>query len=407
MDNYSCGLVPLGSLTDGKPSSVIKSLDQLQGSLFPMRIGARMSFRSQTAMLSDSKYDSTATSSCEVVSKGSAQELDSRLTGAAWRMHCQHKTIMPNNDNKMDNFSSDDYYLEDLGTQLSMIGTYNWSTKEYVLPKAGTQTLMVTEGDYGSRITSTYQYHHFAVGESQIAADATEWVQQNTEENRKLAEKQRQKIEREQAFARQQAARGQQAAQAERAKPANDAPTQAAQRPDSGIFGALLGGVVTGMVDRSTATMKSNATRMGGAGGAFIGAMADSNARTNQTLKADIAKDQGGNAVLNAVTATTQTAVATPGRSGGPGLGGSGGTGGTTEAQNKLISQRCQVESKQDTNQPQIDTLCTQAAYYMCLYKQFKDQAPQLKPQAKQVCQILKATYGGAVCKDPCNEAFR
>ncbi|HCC53363.1 MAG TPA: hypothetical protein DEQ20_00290 [Desulfobulbaceae bacterium] len=260
MDNYSCGSVYLGSIVNGKPSTVIKSLDQLQGSLFPMRLGARMSFRSQSADPSDSKYDSTTTSSCEVVSKGSAQELDSRLTGAAWKIRCQGKTIMPNYDNKMVDSSYDDYYLEDMGTKFSKIGAYNYnqSAREHVLPQAGTQTLMVTEGDYGSRTTKTYQYHHVAVGESQIAADATEWAQQNAEEIRQLVKKE---LQRERAtFAREQAAREQQAAQAaqaERAKPANEPPTQAAQRPGSGIFGALMGRVAAGAGGSGNASMRA------------------------------------------------------------------------------------------------------------------------------------------------------
>lgn len=164
-ENYDCGFfITLGGTTDGKPQRLIKSLDELKGSLFPMRIGARISIRLQTANVSDSKYDATNASSCEVVSKGEAHDLDSRLAGTAWKVHCQNSYSL-RLDNKTKTTESDDYHLENLGVMLSNIGVIDHSKGKAVLPSAGTQTVMIGEGENGYRRTTTYTSYNWTVGD--------------------------------------------------------------------------------------------------------------------------------------------------------------------------------------------------------------------------------------------------
>ena len=161
--SYACGYIYLGSTADGKTNGFIKSIDELKGSLFPMRIGARMSVRTQHAYVPDRKFDSTHASSCEVVSQGPARELHPRLEGKAWKLHCQG-SYSSNYDNKTTATATDDYYLEDLGVMLSAIGVLNMQEKRFVMPQPGQQTVMVVEGEYGSRATTTYASYDWTVG---------------------------------------------------------------------------------------------------------------------------------------------------------------------------------------------------------------------------------------------------
>lgn len=162
-EEYFCGSIRLGRTSDGKPQTQIKSLDELRGSLFPMRIGAKTTIRYQNTYVSDSKYDSTNASSCEVMSKGPANELDARLAGTAWKVHCQSSYSL-SLDNKTKTSETDDFYLEDLGVMLSSIGSFDASKGKAMLPSPGLQTTITSDGDYGTRTTSTYLSHEWAVG---------------------------------------------------------------------------------------------------------------------------------------------------------------------------------------------------------------------------------------------------
>jgi len=163
---YNCGFIRLGYTRDGK-TNLIKTLDELTGSLFPMRIGARSSMRTQTTNLWDSKYVYTSASSCEVVSQRPARELDSRLAGAAWKVHCQ-TSFSSSSDNRTKASEYDDDYLEDLGIRLSDIGAFDAideTTSKVVLPTQGSQTTYMSGGEYASRTTTTFQSYDWTVGE--------------------------------------------------------------------------------------------------------------------------------------------------------------------------------------------------------------------------------------------------
>lgn len=161
-DSYLCGGLSLGA-TDGNTTTLfIKSLDELQGSLFPMRIGNRMSMRYQLAYVADRRFDSTIASSCQVIGQGPASELDPALKGTAWKIRCQGSYTSAY-DNKSTVSEIDDYYLEDLGVNLSAIGQLNFREKKFILPKPGDQTVLVAEGDYGSRTTTTYTSYDWSV----------------------------------------------------------------------------------------------------------------------------------------------------------------------------------------------------------------------------------------------------
>jgi len=162
-DNYICGgFLSLGSTDGNKTTGFIKSLDELKGSLFPMRIGNQMSLRYQTAYVADRRFDSMIASSCQVISQGPASELHPALKGRAWKIHCQNSVTSDYNHKPIES-EADDYYLEDLGVRLSVIGQLNFREKKFILPQPGEQTVLVTEGDYSSRTTTTYTRYDWSV----------------------------------------------------------------------------------------------------------------------------------------------------------------------------------------------------------------------------------------------------
>jgi hypothetical protein len=153
--SYFCG-VYLGSTLDGKSEQFIKSIDELKGSLFPIRIGNRTSVRYRIAYMPNPEFDSTYASSCEVTGQRLAGEVDPRLTGGAWKVRC----LGSNNINgKTYKNEFDDYYLEDLGILLSAIGVSDQRT--FVLPKAGSQTLFKYDDEPESSFTKTTTYGRY------------------------------------------------------------------------------------------------------------------------------------------------------------------------------------------------------------------------------------------------------
>jgi hypothetical protein len=48
---------------------------------------------------------------------------------------------------------------------LSNPGAYDGVNKKIVLPSPGSQTVLVAEGEYGSRITNTYRQHEWSLGQ--------------------------------------------------------------------------------------------------------------------------------------------------------------------------------------------------------------------------------------------------
>ena len=159
--SYGCGFLSLGYTSNDKHTGLIKSIDELKGSLFPMQIGNQLAVRLQFASLTDRKYDSTYARSCQVMSQSQARELDPRLAGTAWKIHCQTSNTIGARAFTSEN---DDYFLEDYGATLSAIGVFDAPNKKFIIPSPGSQTVLLVEGEYGSRITRTYANYDWTVG---------------------------------------------------------------------------------------------------------------------------------------------------------------------------------------------------------------------------------------------------
>lgn len=162
--NYTCGGVGLGSGVGGQLSP-LSGLGPLSGSLYPPRIGAKQ--RIQSEMRSGSNRELLRTTSqCEITGRMEARQLHARLTGTAWVVQCHNElTGIGGADGKPIISDFEDYLLEDLGVLLSAIGQPNMAEKRMFIPAPGSQSVLMTDGDYGARITSTYSSHDWAVGE--------------------------------------------------------------------------------------------------------------------------------------------------------------------------------------------------------------------------------------------------
>jgi hypothetical protein len=151
-------------MADGKTNGYVGRIDELNGSLFPMRIGAKQSLRYYYVYLPDRSYDNNISSVCQVTDRGEARTLNPKLTGVAWRVHCQSSSTF--NQGTSNASESDNYFLEDLGIFLDSIGQYNLTTKKFELPEAGSMGGVIeAPGEYGSRMTTVYKSYDWTVGE--------------------------------------------------------------------------------------------------------------------------------------------------------------------------------------------------------------------------------------------------
>lgn len=142
------GMIPLGSVSkEGQVTTRLKRLDELRGSLFPLRIGAEMTMKFETAYIPDEKYNGIGSYTCKVTAKISANELHPDLTGSAWKIHCDGNRSSNGTTTAVNN---DDYFIEDLGVMRTVIGEFDLEHKSIILPTQGFSFSLVSTGQYGS-----------------------------------------------------------------------------------------------------------------------------------------------------------------------------------------------------------------------------------------------------------------
>jgi tetratricopeptide (TPR) repeat protein len=141
------GLIWVATTQNGEVTQRMKRLDELRGSLFPLHLGAEMSWKFETQYLADEKFNMQGAYSCKVADKISATTLHPKLTGTAWTIHCEGSTVI--NGNKT-TANYDEHYLEDLGVMRTAIGVFDLEHKTNVLPTPGYTYSLTTSGKYGS-----------------------------------------------------------------------------------------------------------------------------------------------------------------------------------------------------------------------------------------------------------------
>ncbi len=157
MRTYSCGnLFSLGFTAYGKSAIVIQKVDDLKGSLFPMRIGAKLSHTVQYKNVT-SDTTSTVTSACEVMNKTSASQLNPQLAGTAWMVQCLETSFGGAATEK------NDYYLEDVGVMLSDIAdvgppSHSNGGVTYFLPIPVSKTEEINKQGYLDTVTNSFKW---------------------------------------------------------------------------------------------------------------------------------------------------------------------------------------------------------------------------------------------------------
>ena len=147
---YCFGMAYGGSMSQGALLVRVDSLD-IQGSLFPMQLGASMEVKTKTTTPSNNSSDSH-NSKCTVESSQPAKTLNSQFTGTAWKLGCETKTGLFSANKK-----STSYYYEDLGLFDHEFGTFDMKEKGYFLPTPKTERITLeVDGSYGSRQTVRY-----------------------------------------------------------------------------------------------------------------------------------------------------------------------------------------------------------------------------------------------------------
>ncbi|MCJ0763963.1 caspase family protein [Variovorax terrae] len=138
------GLLQIGRLQGSTVASYIASIDRIEGSLFPMREGARIRV--------EGKYNNGAVLklSKQVVGKVAASSLSPELTGDAWQVKPAEGDV-PRNEGKYT--VTEDYFLEDLGVFLSQVAVRTVPEKPLLMSPPGGQYFW--DMPYGKEIVRT------------------------------------------------------------------------------------------------------------------------------------------------------------------------------------------------------------------------------------------------------------
>jgi hypothetical protein len=365
---YLCGWINLGMVLGGKTFSRLERVEELSGSLFPLRVGNQQTVRLMLASDQGSQFDTRQQTSCKVTGQGQARELDPRLTGAAWQIRCEWNTQTSTGSYPGE---MDDFYLEDLGAMMSNVGRVDATIKAAILPGPGSQTVLVAGGEYGSRITTTFANYTWSAGSPYVAgapvpSPFTGSTGQGASAQRAVA-------------------------QAPAPAPAPARAREESSSSGPGFGAGLLGGLVSRLVDRNVAQVNSALAGTGAVGSVA----ANLNSRLAEETKAGIARDMMstdearlGGAVAGALTsgvgAPTQTASV-----GGGATGGASSSSSTT-ALTKEMGAACQAEYRGPDKDPQVDSFCKLAAFNTCLDR--KTGTTTYRSQTRSVCNQLDQT---------------
>ncbi len=162
---YSCADLPLGSGKAGqKADSRLLALDELSGSLFPLRVGAERATRYTLALASSVGYIK-AVRRCRVEGQRSASELSPKLKGVAWSIVCRYSATY-GDGSKPDEHTEEDYFLDELGTYFSLIAVQQFrdGRTTYLLPAPGYRTSSYSP-DKSRRWDSEYLRYEWTVSD--------------------------------------------------------------------------------------------------------------------------------------------------------------------------------------------------------------------------------------------------
>ncbi|MBS0218828.1 MAG: hypothetical protein JSR63_11730 [Proteobacteria bacterium] len=127
------GVLDLGTVTsDGVAIGRLSKIHEIQGSLYPLHIGAEVSLRYDYEYVQNHDYNSTIATQCRIIAKVAASTLSPQLPGDAWQLGCRTTTVM--NGKTTEAASDKQYIVGDWGVTYHQLGILDLTKKTMVVP---------------------------------------------------------------------------------------------------------------------------------------------------------------------------------------------------------------------------------------------------------------------------------
>lgn len=117
---------------DGNAVGRLSKIHELDGSLYPLRIGAEVSARFDYEYVANRDFSSTVATKCRIIAKVAASTLSPQLPGDAWQLSCQTTTVM--NGKTTETASDKQYIVGDWGVTYHQLGVFDLTKKAMVIP---------------------------------------------------------------------------------------------------------------------------------------------------------------------------------------------------------------------------------------------------------------------------------
>lgn len=127
------GVLDLGAVNGaGAAIGRLSKIDEIKGSLYPLRIGAEMSLRYDYEFVQNHAFNSSVATKCRIIAKVAASTLSPQLPGDAWQLSCQTTTVMNGKTNEA--ASDKNYIVGDWGVSYHQLGILDLTKKTMVVP---------------------------------------------------------------------------------------------------------------------------------------------------------------------------------------------------------------------------------------------------------------------------------
>lgn len=118
---------------DGKLLTQIQRINELKGSLFPLKTGNELRINYEMAYVPDRKFDSTIEATCRIGERLDAATVNPALSGIAWQLSCRGSNRIAGNINPI---QSDTLLIEQYGIVTEKLGFLDLSSKRWVVPSS-------------------------------------------------------------------------------------------------------------------------------------------------------------------------------------------------------------------------------------------------------------------------------
>ncbi len=137
------GILDLGAVNaEGGAIGRLSKVHEIQGSLYPLHVGAEISLRYDYEYVQNHDYNSSVATKCRIIAKVAASTLSPQLPGDAWQLSCQTTTVMNGKTNEA--ASDKQYIVGDWGVTYHQLGILDLTKKTMVVPDGRYQYKFMT-----------------------------------------------------------------------------------------------------------------------------------------------------------------------------------------------------------------------------------------------------------------------